>query len=334
MSCCKAPDHVAGFARIRKPIDVRRTEFIPFPNPLRGASYVVRLRRIQLVCLFALALLAMPSAALAAEGVVRLTNDGRIKTDAVFLPGGEELVFTVQETPTQTSLVKLRLADGVQERLNPKATTNEFEPSFSGDGRYCAFVQNKGNLSLKLVIHDREIGKEAVFDPGGGFAGMRHPSIAPDGKGLVISMPGGGGQQIVELGLDGQRRRDLTQGESLNCWPAWSPDGKQIAFGSSRDGDFELYFMNADGGNVRRLTESHGRDMRPVWSPDGRRLAFTSTRDGNAEIYVIDVAGGGLTRMTDHVEQDDYAAWHPDGQRLAVVSERSGQFDLYLLPVP
>lgn len=254
--------------------------------------------------------------------------------DPVFIAAGAELVFTLQEKEDQTSLVKLRLADGEQERLNPKATTSEFEPAFSRDGRYCAFVQNRGNLSLRLVIRDLLEDKESIFDPGGGFAGMRHPTFAPDAGKLVVSNPGSGGKQLLVVGLGGTRGRELTQGESLNFWPAFSPDGKRIAFGSSRDGNFELYSMNADGGDVVRLTHSPGRDMRPAWSPDGRRIAFTSARDGNSGIYVMHADGSSPMRLTYSPESDDYAAWHPDGRRLAVVSEREGKFDLYLLEVP
>jgi TolB protein len=311
-------------------------EFLEIPSAPRGDSrnsHEFRFGWMPLT-LLAIAFVSLSTALeLRAAGATRLTADGRLKMDPVFL-AGDELVFTVQETPVQTSLIKLRLADGTQERLHPKATTNEFEAAFSRDGRFCAFVQNKGNLSLRLVIRERESGKDSVFDPGGGFAGMRHPSIAPDAGSVLISMPGGGGQQIVALSIDGRRLMDLTQGESLNCWPACSPDGKQIAFGSSRDGDFDLYLMNADGGDIRRLSQSPGRDMRPAWSPDGHRLAFTSTRDGNAEIYVMDVAAGNVIRVTDHSEQDDYPAWHPDGKRLSVVSERAGKFDLYLIDLP
>jgi Tol biopolymer transport system component len=265
---------------------------------------------------------------------VRLTIDGRLKMDPVFISGGTELVFTVLEKADQTSLIKLRLADGAQERFNPKATTSEFEAAFSRDGRYCSYVQNRGNLSLRLVIRDLLNKTESIFDPGGGFAGMRHPTFALDSSGLVVSNPGSGGQQLLAIGLDGRRGKELTQGESLNCWPAFSPNGKQIAFGSSRGGDFDLYLMDADGSNVSRIVASPGRDMRPAWSPDGRRLAFTSARDGNPEIYVINVDGSGLVRLTENPEQDDFAAWHPDGRRLAFMSERAGKFDLYLSDVP
>jgi len=262
----------------------------------------------------------------------RLTADGRIKTDPVFV-GPDQVVFTVQEKATQMSLLRLKLADGAVERLHPQALTSEFEAAFTPDGRYYAFVQSRGNLNLKLVIRDTRAGKDTAFDPGGGFASLRRPSLAPDGSRVIFGIPGNGGQQIVSVNNQGQDRKDLTT-SSFNNWPAFAPDGKQIAFASSRDGDFDIYGMDANGGNVRRLTTSRGLDIRPAWSPDGKRIAFTSNRDGNYEIYVMNADGSAQRRLTNHPERDDYAAWHPDGRRLVVVSERSGKHDLYLIDVP
>lgn len=289
-----------------------------------------------IVAAAALLFAAAPVANSSSAGERRLTTDGRLKMDPVVVPaaGGWDVVYTVLESPVQTSLMRLSLADGSQRRMNPDAATSEFEPAFSPDGRYCAFVQSRGNLSLKLIIRDTLEKRDASFDPGGGFAGMRRPSISPDARRVVFSLPAGGGQQIVSTDLEGKDRRDLTRGESLNHWPAFSPDGRQIAFGSSRDGDYDLYIMNADGGDVRRVVQHTGRDMRPAWSPDGSRLAFSSGRDQNMEIYVVGLDGSGLLRVTDHPEQDDYPAWRPDGKQLITVSERSGQFDLYAVDVP
>jgi TolB protein len=263
----------------------------------------------------------------------RLTHDGRQKMDPVFVTGGSELVFTIQEHPTQLSIMRCRLADGSMARLHPQATTSEFEAAFSADGRYCAFVQNRANLSLKLVIRDTKEDKDAIFDPGGGFAGMHRPTVAPDNSRVAFSIPALGGQQIASVNLQGRDRKYLTQ-VGLNNWPAFSPDGKEIAFGSSRDGHFEIYLMDSAGNAVRRLTRSQAMNMRPAWSPDGRRLAFTSNRDGNYEIYVVNADGTGLARVTYHPDRDDYTAWHPDGKHLVTVSERGGQSDLYLLEAP
>lgn len=267
------------------------------------------------------------------EAAQRLTRDGRLKKDLVFLKGGDEIVYTLQESPTQLSLMRLKLADGSSERLHPRANTSEFEATFTPDGQSYAFLQNRGNLNLKLVIRDTRQGKDSGFDPGGGFASMSRPTFAPDGSRIVFSIPANNGQQLHSIDNQGQNRKELTRA-SLNNWPAFSPDGKQLAFGSSRDGDYEIYSMDADGANVRRLTKSPGLDVRPAWSPDGKQLAFTSNRDGNYEIYVMNADGTHLRRATNHPERDDYPAWHPDGKRLAIVSERAGKCDLYLIPAP
>jgi Tol biopolymer transport system component len=263
---------------------------------------------------------------------VQLTKDGRLKADPVFVRGGDELVFTVLETPTQWSLMRLKVAEGSVERLHPQATTSEFEPAFTPDGSLYCFVQNRANLNLKLVIRDTKQNKDSIYDPGGGFAGMRSPTIAPDASRIVFSLADATGQQIFAVDAQARNRVNLTK-TSLNNWPAYSPDGKQIAFGSSRDGHFEIYLMDARGEGVRRLTTSNAFNIRPAWSPDGKRIAFTSNRDANYEIYVMDADGRNHRRITRNDERDDYASWHPDGKRLVMVCERAGRSDLFLVEV-
>jgi Tol biopolymer transport system component len=270
---------------------------------------------------------------MASSNEQRLTSDGRMKMDPVFIKDGAEVIYTVQESPTQMSLLRLKLADGSVERFHPQATTSEFEVTFTPDGRYYAFVQSKANLNLKLIIRDTKQNKETGFDPGGGFAGMRRPTFAPDGSRIAFSIPASNGQQIHCCDNEGGGRKELTK-SSFNSWPAWSPDGKRIAFGSSRDGNYEIYVMTADGAEPRRLTNSPSLDMRPAWSPDGSQLAFTSNRDGRYQIYLMKADGSGVQRLIDNPERDDYPTWHPDGKRVAYLSERSGKFDIYLAERP
>jgi TolB protein len=270
-----------------------------------------------------------------------LTRDGRLKMEPVFVQGGAELVYTVQESPTQLSLMRLRLADGVHERLHPAAERSEMDAAFAADGQRYAFVGNTGNLNLRVFVRDNATKKEAEFEPTGGFNAVRRPSLSPDGSRLIFSVPALNGQQIVMLELGGLERRHwkmenidkyLTN-TAINKDPAFSPDGREIVFVSSRDGHFEIYAMKADGSDVRRLTRSTGMNLRPAWSPDGKRIAFTSNRDGQYEIYVMNRDGSGLRRVTNHPERDDYACWHPDGRRLVMVCERAGRFDLHLVEV-
>jgi Tol biopolymer transport system component len=279
-----------------------------------------------------LATIILAAGPLAAGEVVRLTHDGRLKRDPRFIHGGDQIVYSVVESPTIMRLVRLDVASGKIAPLYPQAATSQFESSFSSDERYHAFVEFRGVTNVKLVIRDSRDNRDAVFDPGTDRAHLGNPAIDPRGNRVVFSLPRTVGQQIVSVDLEGRNRRDLTpHTDAIDDWAAFSPDGRQIAFGSSRDGDFDIYVMHSDGAAVRRLTASPGLDMRPAWSPDGRQLAFTSMRDGNYEIYAIGADGSALRRITNHPERDDFAQWHPDGKHLLTISERNGAFDLYLV---
>jgi TolB protein len=263
---------------------------------------------------------------------LRLTTDGSAKFDPVFVKNGDEIIYTVLETPVQMRIMRFKLGDKASTKLHPEATTSEFETTFTADGAFYAYVQSKGNLNLKLMIRDTATSKEAVFDPGGGFAGVRRPSFHPKGERICFGIPAAGGQEIASVGRDGKERKTLTSG-GINNWPAYSPDGKRIAFCSSRDGEFDLYVMNADGSEVKRLAKLDGMQIRPSWSPDSKRLAFTWNREGNYDIHVINLDGLGLQRLTTSAERDDYATWHPDGKSIVFVGERRGKFDLYQVKV-
>jgi TolB protein len=263
---------------------------------------------------------------------VRLTADGTLKQDPVYLPNGD-LVYTLLESPIQMRLMRLKPGAAKPTSLHPEATTNEFEATFTADGGLCAFVQSRGNLNMKLVIRETGTGKESVFDPGGGFAAIRRPSFHPKGDRVCFAIPSANGQEIASVGKDGKERKTLTSG-GINNWPAYSPEGTRIAFCSSRDGDFDLYLMNSDGTNVNRVIKLKGMQARPCWSPDGTRLAFTGNRDGKYDLHAVNLDGTGLVRLTVVLDRADYATWHPDGRSLAFVGEQAGQFDLFSVSVP
>lgn len=260
----------------------------------------------------------------------RLTFDGTLKQDPVFVKA-DEIVYTVLESAVQTRLMRLKLGEKSTTVLHPTATTSEFEATFTTDAGTYAFVQSKGNLNLKLVIREAATGKDAIFDPGGGFSGVRRPSIHPAGERICFGIPAATGQEIASVGCDGKDRKTLTTG-GINNWPAYSPDGKRIAFCSSRDGTFALFVMNADGSDAKRVGKLGGMQLRPSWSPDGTRLAFTWNRDGYS-IYTIKIDGTGLTRLTDSTERSDFSTWTPDGNGVVFVGERKGKFDLFRLEV-
>jgi dipeptidyl aminopeptidase/acylaminoacyl peptidase len=265
--------------------------------------------------------------------LIRITNDGRRKLSPAFLPGGEEIIFSVHDVPNRVVLKRLRLSDGHTENLFPNGSEHLFDPAYSRDGKLLAYAKSSGSPQLVLVIHNLIEVTEKTFLPLGARSTARTPKFLPDGSRVVFMHSAPGGQQIASVDRNGGDLKLLTQSQGMNCWPDVSPDGTRIAFSSSRDGHFQIYSMTAAGDDVRRLTHSPTRDMRPAWSPDGRRIAFTSTRDGRHELYVMQSDGSDPRRLTDHPERDDFPVWHPDGRRILCISERDGQSDLYLAQI-
>lgn len=282
-----------------------------------------------------LCIVAFCSQKLCADEAVRLTEDGRVKRDLEFLnQQGTELIYVQLDRPNRLRLMKLNVVNGQSTPLHPDETRSEFEPAVSSDGRYLAFVQNRGNLSLALVVRDLVENKTSELPPGGGFSGVHSPAFSKDNSAVCFSYPEERRQLLFTVDLDCRNRRTVVDSTGINNWPDYSPDGKWLVFSSTRDDDYEIYVSHADGSNARRLTASPGQDIRPRFSPDGRRISFTSNRDGNYEIYCMAVDGGDLKRVTDHPEQDDYAIWHPDGRNLVMISERNGRSDVYSVARP
>jgi hypothetical protein len=116
---------------------------------------------------------------------MRLTSDGRLKFSPVFFKEGEEIAYVDLEKPELYRLQRLNLKTRSVEPLHPKATTSEFEPAVSADGRFYAFLRTRGTLSVGVVVRNISSGAEIEVPPGPGFSGLRSPALAPDGARVV-----------------------------------------------------------------------------------------------------------------------------------------------------
>lgn len=287
-------------------------------------------RTVASLCFF----LCSESQAVVAGEPLQLTTDHLYKRDPVFIEKGNALVYVVLSRPEQLQLMRMDLKTRMAEPLHPDETRTEFEPAFSPDGRYYAFVQSRSPASVGMVIRDTKTETDADLPPAPGFSGFRNPTFAPSGGRLLYSHAEDGRQQIWSINMQAGDRKNVIDSRGINNWASYSPDGSQILFGSTRDGNFEIYLLDVSDASTRRLTESPSQDIRPRFSPDGRRICFTSSRDGNYEIYILHLKDGQLQRLTNHPERDDYANWHPNGKQIVLVSERRGKQDLYLVDVP
>jgi len=264
---------------------------------------------------------------------IRLTTDGTNKRDPIYIKGGQEIMYSYDET---RALIRLMVMDAKELKPRPMfedANKHQLNAAMSPDGKYIAFNECTGNLTAHFVIRHRDPRKDAHVKHGG-RGGYRSPVFSPDSKYVFYCFAETGPQHIWRVTPDGKNKKQITEGTGVNNWPSFTPEGETLVFGSSRTNTYEIYKCDADGKNVKQLTHNKVMDIRPQVSPDGRRIVFTSVRDGNRELYMMDIEGKNVVRLTHHEERDDFATWHPDGKRIIYVGERRGRFDLYLLKVP
>ena len=132
----------------------------------------------------------------------RLTFDGHLKHDPVFVDSGKAIVYTSLEKFNQLCLMKVGFpVNGETEpvRFHGAASTSELMATFSKDDRVYAYLRNNGNLHFEIVLEDRGAGKSVSYNPGGGFAGVRNISYAPDGTNVIFAFPNQNGPQQILL---------------------------------------------------------------------------------------------------------------------------------------
>jgi Tol biopolymer transport system component len=207
-----------------------------------------------------------------------------------------------------------RLTKGRGEPTNPRGLFYAFEPAWSSDGRWIAFVSKRDGAAHVYVMQADGSGLRRVTNTSREDG---RPTWSPDGRQIAFARE----DALYVVPSSGGRARRL--GRALAgrvAGAAWSHDGRSIAFDFRPDGSSsqEIWVVGADGRRPRRVTNLRGLSGYPSWSPDDRRLAFHSNvQGGHFEIYSIAVGGSGLRHETRSSIDTIDPAWSPDGQKIA-----------------
>jgi Tol biopolymer transport system component len=243
-----------------------------------------------------------------------------------------------------------------------RLTNNDFNdegPVWSPDGKKIAFFSNrqpgKDQLPISLQIYVMNAdgtGQRRVTHEGPALEYKL--SWSPDGKQLVFqSRPeiDPGVHSLYVIGVDGKRRKRITNGRFDDTSPEWSPDGKQIVFsqstasykfyrewvegeGRSIRASAEIMVFNLEDGTITRVTQNNFNDFDPSWSADGSEVYFLQDDTENRTLFrqkpgqkdAIVVADGevvsnrGVTRTR----------LSPNGRFLVYNKETSGVPGLYV----
>jgi TolB protein len=233
-------------------------------------------------------------------------------------------------------------ADGKNPKPLVPHADNDYNASFSPDGRWIVFSSHRNGSADLYRVHPDGTGQERLTDDPS-FDDQAAPS--PDGRQLVFVSNRGGHANLWLLELATKEVHQLTKHDNGDFRPAWSPDGKWIVFSSDRDSrkpksragfwtvhSIEIYLIRPDGSDLRRVTTAQTFAGSPTWSPDGKKLVIYEAElaevenivsprrlRGTTQVATIDVATGERGVLTSGTGEKWSPRWLA-GDRIAFVS--------------
>src|SRR5260221_2773787 len=250
------------------------------------------------------------------EDVYALTGVG----DPRISPDGTRIAYVIQtidrDKNEYRSAIWVAPRDGLEAaRRFTAGEKRDGSPRWSPDGRWLAFVSNRGDDKAQAQIY--------VIPAEGGEArkltdlkeGASEIAWSPDSTRMAftarvrddayeeeddkkrkprrftriffkldsVGWTGDRRAHIFVVGLEDGEPLQITSGDGEHGSPAWSADGKQLVFVASRGERWDtelinrLYSVDAEGGEPTQVPGADAWYEAPTFSPDGTRLAFRST---------------------------------------------------------
>jgi serine/threonine-protein kinase len=201
--------------------------------------------------------------------------------------------------------------DGSFERLGP-ASDNIGLPQVSPDGRFVAFIVNRGSTG-EVHVYDRVRGSTTKLTQAGSDTVF---AWHPDSRSIaVVSRKDATG--IYQKNLDGGERLLVTlpPNWALFRTPSWSPDGRLLAYAVQGGANHDIWVVTTGDKPVAQpLLNSPAAEYSPRFSPDGRWLAYSSNESGRNEIYVRRYPQG--ERFAVSTGGGNGPVWRPDGREV------------------
>lgn len=211
-----------------------------------------------------------------------------------------------------------------------------FNPVYSPNGKYIAYVSNKGSdyfgLS-SLYVRNRETGetKRAARNV------RSRISWSPDGGKIYFSRITRnnpywqGFSDLFVVDVESEDTERLTEALRLHD-PDVSPDGSTLAAVTVADGTQNLVLYNIEEERLTYITgNKHGEQVyAPKWSPDGEAIIFATSSDFNRHIVEYSIESQEYSIIAGGVAFDARdPAYSYDGVYVYYASNETGIFNIY-----
>jgi Tol biopolymer transport system component len=178
-------------------------------------------------------------------------------------------------------------------------------------------------------------GGSASLSIDGVTAGVRQPSLSPDGQQLAVVRRTAMEREDIHL-VDLARGIPirLTRDEASTS-PMWSADGARLAYFSARAQAPGVYVRTL-ASNAEELVHATSRPMNPTaWSPDGKVLLVAYTSENNPEVWALPLTGDRKPfALVKTGFPAGFASFSPDGRWFAYCEGDSEGDQVYAQPFP
>lgn len=155
---------------------------------------------------------------LASQGLVRITDDPAIDTEAVWAADGQSLYFT-SDRAGGPQIYRIGVRPGDKPKRITFGSNYNARPRVSPDGTLLAMVTLDGN-NYRVGVQNLANGTVQVLSKG---RQDESPSFAPNGAMLIFSGQEGGRSVLATVSTDGQIGQRLKSDQGQVREPVWGP---------------------------------------------------------------------------------------------------------------
>jgi TolB protein len=155
---------------------------------------------------------------LQSQGLVRITDDPAIDTEAVWASDGQSLFFT-SDRAGGPQIYQIGIRPGDKPKRVTFGSTYNARPRVSPDGTLLAMVTLDGN-NYRIGVQDLKSGAVRVLSKG---RQDESPSFAPNGAMLIYSGSEGGRSVLATVSVDGLTGMRLKSDQGQVREPVWGP---------------------------------------------------------------------------------------------------------------
>ena len=255
--------------------------------------------------------------------------------EPAFTPDGNAVVYSVTvtnaaEDKRQSDLWRVRYDGSDRTQLTNTPKHDEWSPAWSPDGRWLAFLSDRGD--------EHAVTQVWAMPAGGGDA--RVLTALPGGVEEFAWSPDGLRLALIARDPDRPVGTPKPKNPPPIVTERWLFKRDITGYLDARR--FHLYVHEIASGETTQVTSGPHDEAQPAWSPDGKQIAYVTRRGDepdrhfNFDIYLVEPRAGATERQLttfagsdNHPDMSSKLAWSPDGKQIAYLQGMEDKWIYY-----